>query len=146
MLYQVGPVTISTFPFSIDAAERNTAADYAPKELIGRLRDREFVGEGDHGFVLKGKILPGRMMPGGLLMLDVLHGARLGGVPVFVMRGDFHALGWFVIESVKESHSMLDWTGVGQIIDHEITFTKVKGFGSNDAGYTLISSIISLFG
>lgn len=147
MLYQLGPVTLDTFPLSIHEVERETGADYAPKDLVGTMRDREWVGEADFVVTLKGKILPSREpMPGGLILLDVLHGMRTAGLPIFVMRGDFLPMGWFVVESIKEAHEFIGANGVGMMIGHEIKMTKVRSFWGADAGYTLIGSIISLFG
>jgi phage protein U len=152
MLYMIGPVLIDVFPLNANEVERDTGADYAPKDLVGRLRDREFVGEGDFTLTLKGKLLPNREpFPGGLLLLDVLHGVRLAGMPIFVMRGDFMPMGWFVLETIKEQHEFLSPTGVGMVISHEFKLTKVSQsrgnqFFGGDAGSSLISTIITLFG
>jgi uncharacterized protein len=145
MLFQVGPVTIDTFPFSVDSVEREAEADFATKDLLGRLKGREFVGEGDDKFTLKGKIIPSRQMLNGLPELEMLHGARKAGEALFVMRGDGSAIGWFVIESVKESHEMLGRNGVGQVISHEMKLTRVDGPGG-DSAFSLIGSLLSLFG
>jgi len=145
MLYQVGPVTIDTFPFSIDSVEREAEADFAGKDLLGRLKGREFVGEGDDRFTLKGKIIPSRALLNGLPELEMLHGARRAGEPVFVMRGDGAAIGWFVIESIRETHEMLGPNGVGQIVSHEVRITRVDGPGGDNA-FGLIGSLLSLFG
>lgn len=143
-LFLIGSVLIDTFPLSADGVDRETGADYAEKELLGRLKGREFVGEGDEVITLKGKILPHNLLMNGLPMLNVLHGLRKAGEPVMVMRGTGTVMGWFVVTSVKESHTFLDPMGVGQVIDHEIKITKVLGPGVND-GFSLLSSLISLF-
>ncbi len=145
MLYQVGPVTIDTFPFSIDTLEREAEADFATKDLLGRLKGREFVGEGDDRFILKGKIIPSRAMMNGLPELEMLHGARRAGEALFLMRGDGAAIGWFVIEAVREAHELLGPNGLGQIISHEVRLTRVDGPGG-DSAFSLIGSLLSLFG
>ena len=145
MLYQVGPVTIDTFPFSVDSVEREAGADFATKDLLGRLKGREFVGEGDDSFTLKGKILPAQPMMNGLPELDMLHGARKAGESVFVMRGDGAALGWFVVESIRETHEQIGRNGLGQIISHEVKIVRVDGPGG-DSAFSLFGSLLSLFG
>lgn len=146
MLYLIGPAVIDTFPFSADAVKRKTGASWAAKDLLGRLRDREWMGEDDEHIDLSGILLPynPRMGDGALLMLDVLHGIRLAGLPVFVMRGDFMPLGWFVLEEIEEHHEHLAPSGIGNKISHTIKITKVQNIGF-DAGYSALGTIVDLF-
>jgi phage protein U len=145
MLYQLGPVTVDTFPFSVDAVDRESSADFAAKDLLGRIKGQEFVGEGDDTLSLKGKILPFKPRMNGLPAWEVLHGLRKSGEPLYVMRGDFIALGWFVITNMREGHSMLHPNGIGQQIEHEIRLLKVDAPGPDTAG-ALVGSLLSLFG
>lgn len=146
MLYQIGPATVSTFPFSIDALKRETAADWAAKDLLGRRRGREFMGEGDETLKLSGTIFPyNRQMPGAALILDILQGIRMAGLPVFVLRGDFAPLGWWILTKIEEQHEMIAATGVGQVIKHSFDLTRVSSLGF-DAGYSILGTLVSLMG
>lgn len=144
MLYQIGTVQLSTFPLPIDAVERESAADFAAHDLLGRLRSREFVGEGDETITLRGRILPFVPELDGREDLEALQGCRLAGEPLAVMRGDGRPLGWFVIEAIRESHSQIQARGVAAVIDVEIRMTKV-GQPGPDTSASLLGSLISLF-
>lgn len=148
MLYSIGPVIIDTFPLPAMTADRTYATDFVAKDVLGApvARPREYVGEGDEKLVIKGTILPvPALRLAGLVMLDMLHGVRRAAEPQPVMRGDFTVLGFYVVEAISEGHEFLDFTGVGSIVHHEITLTKVPGL-SYASSYTLIGSILSLFG
>jgi len=154
MLLQIGPVTIDTRPFSADTVGRETAADFAAHELLGRRRGREFVGVGDETLTVTGTIITIRPELDGSEELEQLHGAREAGAPIYVMRGDGAALGWFVVDAITERHEMLRRDGVGMVIRHEVRMTKVADTGQGsaqgrnfvDPGHALLNSLISLFG
>jgi uncharacterized protein len=142
MLYQIGPVTVDVFPFNVDAVEEEGATDYAKKELLGRAPGREFTGEGDEKFVVRGQVLPSKL--GGLAEIETLNGLRKTGQRVMVVRGDGCVLGWHAIESVRKSHEMIGRNGVGQVVRHDISMVRVDAPGA-DAGAGLLSMLLSLF-
>ncbi len=68
-----------------------------------------------------------------------------------VMRGDGRNMGWYVVESLNETHVEIQWNGVGFRIDVEWKLTKVsdadaKADDGTDTGQSLIGALISLFG
>ncbi|KAI93268.1 tail protein [Rhodomicrobium udaipurense JA643] len=142
MLYQIGPVTVDVFPFNADSVEEDGSTEYAKKDLLGRMPGREFTGEGDEKFSIRGQVFPTKI--GGLTEIETLNGLRRSGERVMVVRGDGKVLGWHAIESVRKSHEMLGPNGVGQVIKHDIVLVRVDAPGS-DAGATLLSMLLSLF-
>lgn len=144
MLYQVGPLTFDTFPFSLDAIERQDAEDYAKHDLIATRRSYESVGPGDDCMTLAGEFLPYHI--GGLSDLEFARQLKQSRQPQFVMRGDGHVLGWFVIVSVGEKHAeKIAPTGVAYTVKHEIKLENC-GEPGEAAGSGLIASLLSLFG
>jgi phage protein U len=141
MLYMVGPVEIDVFPFNADAVGIEGSADFAKKDLLGRLPAREFVGEGDQTLSLKGQVLPSKL--GGLSSIEALHGMRRRGERCHVMRGDGRVFGWYAIEHISEQHERIGPNGVGQVVKHEIKLVLVDPPGA-DVGAGLIADLIGL--
>jgi hypothetical protein len=140
MLYWIGPLALDTRPFSIDEVQRTASADFAAKPLIGALQRREYMGEGDDKLTLSGQLLPFKI--GGLDTLETVHRLRLSGAPQAVQRGDGKRLGYFVIESVSETHREIMRDGVGFFVQHSIALIKVP---SETADVNQISNLLSLF-
>lgn len=144
MLFMVGAVVIDTFPFMVDGVEREAGADYASKAVMGGIKPREFGGEGDDVLTLKGKMSPFRASSDGTAELETLHGYRVAGERIYVMRGDGTSLGWREIDSIRETETEIQAGGLGFIKTYEIRMTKCDAAGSGGAG--LVASILSLFG
>lgn len=143
MLYSIGPLALDTFPFAADEVVRDASADFATKQLVGRLPGREFMGEGEDTLRISGQLVPTKI--GGLTELETAHALRRAGQALPVMRGDGRALGWFVIERIREEHADLERDGVGFTVKHEIGLTKVDPPAAAAAG-NLIGTLLSLFG
>lgn len=141
MLYQIGAVTLDTRPFNADRMERTARADFAVKPLIGTLPGREFMGEGDDEIALSGQILPSKT--GGLAGVEMLHGFRVSGTALPVMRGDGRMFGWYVIEEVRESHRELLRSGVGFTVDYSVRLLKSA---PASASVAVVGTLLSLFG
>lgn len=143
MLYMIGTLSLDTAPFNADEMDRTAGADFAVKPIMGGLQGREFMGEGDDKITLSGQLLP--FKTGGLTHLEAAHGFRRSGTRLPLMRGDGKSFGWFVIESIKESHSELMRDGVGFVVKHTIEMTKIAA-PSASAGGNLVGQLLSLFG
>ena len=143
MLYQLGPVSVDVYPFSIDTFQREASADYAKKDIISGAPNREFMGEGDESLSLEGQILP--LHIGGLTELETLHDMRRSGTRLMVTRGDGMVLGWHAIENITENHEDLVSSGIGIKVNHTIKLIKVDAPGM-DEGMDLLNTILSLFG
>jgi phage protein U len=141
MLYSIGSLTLDTRPFSVDEMQRSASADFATKPLIGTMQGREFMGEGEDKITLSGQILPFKI--GGLTELEMAHSFRISGQKLPVLRGDGKRMGWFVIESISETHQDLMRDGVGFFVKHSITLVKVAPEGASPA---ILGTILSLFG
>lgn len=142
MLYQVGPLTIDTFPFSVDKVEHEAETDFAKHDLIGRRRDYEPAGEGMETLDLSGEFLPYRI--GGLDQLALAHALRQSARPQWVFRGDGEVLGWFLIMKVKSTHEHIMPNGIGFVVKHSLHLERVDD-PSDDVAGDLISQLVSLF-
>lgn len=145
MLYMVGPLVFDTFPFSLNHIEREDSEDYAKHDLMSRRRGLETAGPGDDVLLLAGEFLPYHI--GGLSELETARGLMHSRAPQYVMRGDGYALGWYVIEAIRESHAdAIAPTGVAYKVKHEIKLLRDDDQGGG-AGASLIGAILaSLFG
>ena len=123
MLYMLGPVMIDVYPYNVHEVSHDAKTDFAKKSVLGRRQPNEHVGEGDETIKLSGRIYPYKL-PGGLETHEVLNMIREAGEPQFLLRGDGAALGWYLIESVSEKSSFLSPTGVGQMIEIEISLIR----------------------
>lgn len=140
MLYQIGPVTMDTRPFNADKFSRSAGADIAKKPTIGGLKPKEFMGEGDETITISGKLLPTKI--GGLTELGTIDGLRVAGTALPVVRGDGRSLGWYMIESVRETHKDLGANGIGFVVSYSITLTKSQ---PNNTSFEIVNAILSIF-
>lgn len=140
MLYQIGPISMDTFPFNADKFKRKASADIAKKPVIGTLKPKEFMGEGDEQITLSGQLLPSKI--GGLSELDALDNFRTGGASLPVIRGDGVSLGWYIIENVSEDHTELMRDGVGFKVSYSISLTKSQPDGG---AVGIIGAVLDLF-
>ncbi len=147
MLYQLGPLTIETFPFETHDVNRRSGADFAAKDVVGVQRPREFMGEGDEKITLIGTLLPLRMAQlcgqSGLKELATLNAIRAAGQPSIFVRGDGANLGWFLVEDMHEHNTKLLATGVGQIIEYELTLVKSPTSASAASMLDVYTSLLS---
>lgn len=141
MLYMLGSVTIDTRPFAIDEMERTSDASIAVKPVIGGRQGKEFTGEGEDDIVLSGQILPYHI--GGLDELDTLHEMRRRGARFPLQRGDGWRPGWYAIAKIHETHRELSHEGVGYIVRHQISLTRVEPDAGE--GQQLVAGLINLF-
>lgn len=120
MLGQLGPVTFEVWPVNLHETDRQAAADHVAKDVLGALRPREFVGEGDDQMTLRGRLFPEKF--GG--STDDLHALRISGTAQVYVRGDGRAMGWWLIERVSERASYLDGQGRGRVIEFEVSMVR----------------------
>ena len=109
------------------------------------MRPREFMGEEDEHFVLTGTLFPVRYAQligqSGHAQLGTLDGMRASGQPQILVRGDGVNLGWWLVEHVRERHTVLSESGVGRVIEYTIHLVRSPITGSA-AG--LLSMLYSL--
>lgn len=123
MLYQIGSVQITAGGLNAHEVGREAAADFAEKDVIGALRPAEPVGEGADVLKLTCKVFT-LNQPSALAAIDTLDQMRLAQAPVICVRGDGYNYGWRLITQLSEKHHKLDISGVGKIIEYEITLKK----------------------
>lgn len=141
MLYQLGGVQFSVHPLNTHEVDRQAGADFAAKDVIGALRPREAVGEGDNTITLRGRLFPQKF--GGLNAVAALDAMRIAQMPHILVRGDGRSLGWWLIDKIGEKSSYLDRRGVGRVV--EIDLTLIKAGGAPSAG-SYVSIVSRLFG
>lgn len=122
MLMQLGSVTFEVWPFNTDSYSRDTGYDFAAHDVMGTMRPRESMGEGDETMSISGRLYPHDL--GGLEEMDVLHTMRAAGTAQILVRGDGRNLGWFLVEKVSERSSFLDKQGVGRLIEFDISLVR----------------------
>lgn len=123
MLLMIGPVRLKVAPFNVTGYEQARETAFVSKPVLGGREPLEYVGEGPATVNVTGKLFPEKF--GGLAGLEVLNMARASGIPQWLMRGDGGMMGWVVIERVTERSSYLDGSGVGRMIDVEISLKRV---------------------
>ena len=140
MLMQLGEVTFEVAPFNADSVNRETGYDFASKDVMGRRRPREAMGEADEYVDISGTLFPEKF--GGLSTMDTLHKMRQGGTPQILVRGDGLKMGWFLIEKIREKSTYLDAQGVGKKIDFDIQLTLADKPSAGDYLRTLLRLFI----
>lgn len=145
MLFQIGPLTLDTTPFTADSFSRSVGADLATKAIMGRRQGQEFMGEADETASLTGQLLPTKL--GGLTELELAQSLSTSGTMVPVMRGDGRMLGWFAITKVSDKHSSLTRYGVGFVVNYTIDLVRVDPGGAmgGDAAGGLVGMLLNLF-
>src|SRR5690606_9178615 len=124
MLYMLGALIVDTRPFSAEDVRRTASADIVAKPLMQAFPAKEFMGEGEDDISLSGQLLPAKI--GGLSELEIAHEMRRNGTRFPLMRGDGQRLGWYAITQISEQHSHLMRNGVGFIVRHSLTMTRVE--------------------
>lgn len=140
MLYQLGALTMQVQPFNVHEISREAGADFAAKDVMGAMRPREFMGEGDEAITLTGRLFPEKF--GGLGGLSALDQMRRSGVPQILMRGDGAVLGWFLIEKITEKGEHLDAQGVGRMIEVAIGLVRAPGPAAAGAYVSVLSRLV----
>lgn len=141
MLFQLGGLQIDTVPFEAHETSRESGADFASKDVVGAPRPREFVGGADERFTLSGTLFPYNF--GGLTGLGALDGIRASGDPQILVRGDGANLGWFLVEKVREKSSKLGPSGVGRVIEYELTLVRSPNAGGGGGAFSLFSRLFA---
>lgn len=139
-LYQLGPIQFAVWPINISEVEFETGADFAPKDIVGAQRPREFMGTADSKLKFSGTLFPHKF--GGVPNLTALELLAQAGVPQLLIRGDGAVFGWYVIEKVTDKHAFLDVAGVGRMIQFEVELVSspiTPSVGS------MVTTLMSLF-
>lgn len=130
VLYSWGGILFQVWPLNFHELDHMTRTDYAKKEVLEALPQREWVGEGDEEIQIRGRVFPfGR--PGSRKMegwdsLTAFEGARREGQAQMLIRGGTNGtvLGWFVVERLVRQHRHLAPNGIGKMVEFEALFTR----------------------
>ena len=137
MLYAIGPLIVSVFPFNADKVNRETEAAFVEKPVLGRRPPLEAVGEGPQTLSLSGTLFPLKL--GGLDELELAQRLQAAQTPLSVMRGDGFPLGWFVITAIREAGDWLAADGVPQVVQYEISLKRDDAPAAMDFASDLFS-------
>ena len=140
MLMTLGPVAFEVYPFNATEYEHDHSSDFVQKPVIGARQPLEWVGEGAETWTIKAKVYPFRF--GGLEDIEKLRQVRISGRPQFLQRGDGQAMGWVVIEGVRERSTYLGRAGVGKSIGIDIDVTRSQA-PSGGSYYSLMAGLFN---
>lgn len=147
VLYSYGGLTIEVMPFSTETVGFEATADFAPKDILGSPRTREFVGLGDERIQFMGKLFPEAIasLPGGggggLNEIERLDRLRREATAHLLMRGDGKNFGWYFLEGVQRQESRLRRDGVARAVEY--SFSLVRSPAPRAADY--VKSLLRLF-
>lgn len=125
-LFQWGLVQFQVQPLNVEKMDHFTGSDFAKKEVMESIIQREWVGERDEEIDLSGHIFP--MAIGGFGNLEAFDAARRAAQAHLLIRGGGsygQNLGWFVCEDLKRSHEKLWVNGIGRVIAFQARFARV---------------------
>lgn len=138
----IGAAVVDIYPLNFESVDRNSAATFAEKAVVGRRPILEAVGAGEETFELSGKLFPHKF--GGLGALELLRSQMLAQETLPFMRGDGTPLGWVVITDLKDKSKFLGPQGVGRMVDVDLSLKSADPAGASTGG--LIGLLIGLFG
>lgn len=122
---------------NLDKYSRDTARDFARKDVVGARRPFEDVGPGDDVMTFSGSLFPGKI--GSMATLDALRAIQQTAEPQMVVRGDGYILGWFIVTKIGERGEYLNSAGVPQHVEMEITCERCDQPSQASAFAALIS-------
>lgn len=143
-LMRLGPVEFDSIDLNPQSVGRKTSTPYAVHDVLGVRPIREFTGEGDGTFSIKGVVFPHHFNEGrvntGRLGLAALEAARQAHTPVPFMRGNLVPFGWVLIEALDYNDEDLAEFAIGT----EINFTADLVLTDRPA-ISMATAIMSLF-
>lgn len=120
MLMQLGSVVFEVEPVNTDLTDHDVVGGFVHHPTVGARPPVEAVGEGPERRRILGKLFPHKF-DGALAGLEELQAMCKAQEAQFLMRGDGVPMGWVVIDHVRERARYLDATGVGRVIEFEVT-------------------------
>ena len=135
MLMSLGPVTFDYIAFNLMSHEGEANWSYAKHDVFGGAPLYEATGTEESPIELAVMLHPEHF--GGLDNLTVLKTAAGAQVPLPLMRGDFVPIGWHIVKSVKDSHDMLGFGGIGREVNCSISLLRTSRPGIGFAGQIL---------
>ena len=140
MLMLIGPVKFKVAPFSLHETTHGHGARFAVKPVIGGRQPLEYTGDDAETWNISARLFPQKF--GGESALTMLAVMRRSGLPQYMMRGDGLLMGWVAVTSVTERSSYLDASGVGKMIEVDLSLTRTQA--PTAAGY--YDGLKNLFG
>ena len=122
MLMMIGLVALEVAPFNATEYTHAQSASHAEKPVLGTRAPLEFTGQGAETWQVRANLFPERF--GGEDNLTTLSLMCSSGLPQYMARGDGSLMGWVIIESVSERSSFLDASGVGKVIEVDISLRR----------------------
>jgi hypothetical protein len=143
MLMQLGSVVFEIAPIGLDTVDHAGGASFAAHAVLGDMPALEFTGPGSEDWNIRATLLPefsASVGAGdGQADLAALHAMRVSGAAQYLMRGDGTPLGWVVLKHVSERSRRLNATGVGRIIEVDVSVTRTSQPSADQAAAALLS-------
>ena len=124
MLLIIEPAQFKVAPVNATEYARTHTASHVAKQVMGTAPPLEFTGEGEETWTIRAILFPEKF--GGEGSLNILSLMRKSGRPQYMMRGDGGLMGWVVIDSVNERSTYLDPSGVGRVIEVDISLRRTS--------------------
>lgn len=122
MLMLIGPVLFKVQPFNLTDAAHSYGASHVEKPVMGGRQPFEFTGEDTESWSFRAVLFPQKF--GGESALTLLKLMSRSGLPQYMLRGDGSLMGWMVVTAVTERSSYLDASGVGRVIEVDISLNR----------------------
>lgn len=140
MLMMLGPVQFKVQPFNLTETTHSHGATHVEKPVIGGRQPVEFTGEDTESWSFRANLFPQKF--GGESALTMLKLMSKSGLPQYMLRGDGSLMGWMAVTSVTERSSYLDASGVGKVV--EVDLSLIRTGRPTATGY--YEGLKSLFG
>lgn len=138
MLFMLGAVQFDVAPTNIHVFDMTSGQDWAEKPLVGAAPDFEATGAQSRLTKMSGRLITDILGTGGLGALEQMAASSS---PYMLMRGDGTVLGWQVIHTVIEKHSILNPQGLGRIIEFDIAMSSTPNGPGADALLSLLQGL-----
>lgn len=135
MLYMLGGVAFEVAGLNAERVSRESQSEFATYNVVGAEPLYEFMGEGERKITISGKVFPFAL--GGGPSLSQLEALRQAGMPTSLVRGDGGGLAWVIIESMREKHGHLYFSGAPQEVEHEVCLVRCDAPSAGGMGMFL---------
>lgn len=129
MIYGQTPFMAKDVPF--DRLERDRQWNWASNNRVNNTPAYQYIGKGEESISLSGILMP--EYTAGALSLENFRKMADQGMPFLLMTGYGQVYGYYFLDSIKETHSEYEGSGIAQKIEFSLSLRKADdevSFGS----------------